>query len=344
MRCLAALLLFAIPSVALAQDLTWRWHEQEVVSYRIQTYMQFRYGELRLIAAKNIDARIEDLALGIETDCRSVSLTRRTQALECRIRKAELGLTALPAEQEKANLIAAEYSALLANARVQLELTREGRIRTVDIEGISKDTEREGARHEMLRMLVGRAFGGLEFELPKDGDTRGEPWTQGGLPLIMRLPVTSGTVGKAKVRHTVEGQEGSVVTISTSGAGSAQSGAELERAAASRQTARIVEVIWVGTMRFDEQLGVLLHNDYTVQGTLTASANAAGDAFFLTQVGWVQRVDDWEAEDAARRAAIAEEKSAKEAAAKEAAAKEAAAQQDGPAEDPGEPAEPGLQE
>ncbi len=302
MRCLAALLLFCVSGLASAQDLTWRWADHEVVSLRIQTYMEFRPGELRVYAGKNLDARVESLALGIETDCRSTTVTRRSQELECRVRKAQMGIGAVPQDQHNAESIAREYAGLLSVSRVQLELTREGRIKTVDLEGIPKDTEREGARHEVLRMLMARAFGGLELELPKDGDNRGEPWTQGGLPLIMRLPVTSGTVGKAKVRHRLESHVDGVVTIQTSGEASAQSGAELEAARAGRGSARTVQTVWAGTSRFDEQRGVLLSNDYTLQGTLTASGNAGGSSFFMTQVGLVEWVEDWEAESAAREA------------------------------------------
>lgn len=322
MRAVAALLLLCLPSLAFAQDMTWRWEDHEVRSYRIQTYMQFRPGEVRLAAGKNLDARVEDIALGLETDCRSVASSRRAMELECVINKAEMGLGAAGADQANADEIAAEYTALLAVARVQLELTREGRIKTVDVEGIPKNTEREGARHEMLRLMVARAFGGLEIELPKDGDTRGEPWEQGGLPMVMRLPVTSGTVGKAKVIHAVEHVVDGVVTIQTHGDGSAQSGRELSAAAAGQGTARVVEVVIVGTARFNEQEGYLVSNEYRIQGQLTASGAVAGDSFFLTQVGLVEYVADWDAEAKAKEAAA--EMAADEARAVEAAAAPAA--------------------
>ncbi|GEM_PF-2370741 len=342
MRAFFVLLLLCLPSVASAQDMTWRWQDHETVSFRIQTYMQFRPGEVRLYAAKNLKARVEDIALGLEVDCKNTVLTRRAQELECRVRRAELGLGTGSTDQDKLEAIATEYAGLLSVALIQVELNREGRVKTLDLEGIPKDTEREGARHELLRMIVGRAFAALEVELPKGGDTRGEPWTQGGLPLAMRLPVTAGTVGKAKVNHTIESQAGDVVTIQTQGQGSAQSGSELEASKAGMGAARVVQTVWVGTSKFDVKRGHLVSNDYRIQGTFTAAGNAAGSDFFMTQVGLAEWIEDWDAEAAAKQAAIDAEIAA-QAAAQEAARKMAedearalkAAEQDatiGPAE------------
>jgi hypothetical protein len=312
MRTLVALLLFALPAVASAQDLTWRWQDHDVLSYRIQTYMQFQPGNVRLYAAQNLDARVEDVALGLEIDCKSVVLTRRTQELECRVRRAEMGLGTGTGDHENAAAIAAEYAGLLSVALIQVELTREGKIKTFDLEGIPKDTEREAARHEALRMLVSRAFGALEIELPKDGDSRGEPWSQGGLPMTMRLPVTSGTVGKAKIKHTVESTtEAGIVTIVTQGEGSGQSGYEMELQKAQLASARVVQTVWVGTSKFDEKRGHLISNEYRIQGTLTASGSVGGSDYYMTQVGLAEWVPDWEAEAAAKQAVIDAELAAK---------------------------------
>ncbi len=337
MSALAAAALFALSTPAQAQDLTWKWQDHEQLSFRIQTYMQFRPGEVRLYAGQNLDARVEDLALGLEIDCENTMLARRTRELECSVRRAEMGLGGAR-DQENATAIAAEYAQLLSVAMIQVEQNREGKIKVLDLEGIPKDTERENARHEALRMIVSRAFGALELELPKDGDHRGEPWSQGGLPMIMRLPVTSGTVGKAKVTHRVESTADGIVTIQSQGEGSAQSGAELERAKAGLGAARIVQTVWVGTATFDEQRGHLISNDYKIQGALTASGNAGGDDYFMTQVGLVEWVEDWEAEAAAKKAA--EEAAAAEKAAAEEAARKMAEDEARAIEAASEAAEP----
>ena len=251
MRAIVMLILLVLPGLASAQDLTWKWGDHEVISYRIQVYTQVRSGELRLYAGRDIDARVVELTLGLETDCVNVGASRKVWMLECDVRRAQLGLTAVPGEEEKAASIAREYADLLSVAEIQLEYTKVGRLKSVDVEGIPKDTEREMSRHELLRMLVGRAFGSLEVELPKGGDHRDAPWKQGGLPMVMRMPVISGTAGAARITNQVMGQEGSEVLIQTTGEATVHSGAEIGAQTAGVAAARSIQMMIVGNARFD---------------------------------------------------------------------------------------------
>ena len=72
MRILTALVLvlFSASPRASAGELAYRWTTDEVMHYRVQAFV-VAPSVLRFMAARNVTARAEDVALALELDCKA---------------------------------------------------------------------------------------------------------------------------------------------------------------------------------------------------------------------------------------------------------------------------------
>ena len=292
MRILAALVLvlFSASPRASAGELTYRWTPDEVMHYRIQAFI-VAPSVLRFMAARNVAARAEDIALAMELDCRAEPPKKRTQSWRCSIHRVELGGKAWEGEQEKLDAILTEYMDRLQEATIVVDYTHTGRVQLVDVEGIPRTSDREKLIHEYLRLLLQRAFAALEVELPKDGEVPAGTWRQKGNPLSMRLPTRYGTAGGVRLHHEVVGREGDLLVLSSVGRGIVHPGSALESGAD-----RGVNMSVIGTGLFDPKRGLLVRNEVQTNGALTTSASMASAGFYLTQVVLVELLDSWEEE------------------------------------------------
>lgn len=274
-------LLFALlvtSAQAGAPTLAYKWAVGQTVSYRVQYYLR---STQRLIAGKDLDARLTDYTLGLETDCKVTEVDPVEVELHCAVRRAQLGGRAYGDEQPKLDEIFVEYSSLLAGSTIQLVMRTDGTVRELDLEGLPATFDREVSRNEALRMMVRGALAPLEFVLPKDGSAD-KAWKQKGSPMALRLPAVTGTSGGVRVTREVTGVTGDMVDVSVIGAGTVVAG----------DTARTVSIHSVGTVRFDAAQGVVARSEMTVTGTYTASGSFSTEEA-LTQVGMVERVEAW---------------------------------------------------
>jgi hypothetical protein len=292
MRILAALVLvlFSASPRAFAGELAYRWTPDEVMHYRIQAFV-VAPSVLRFMAARNVTARAEDIALAMELDCTADLPKRRTRSWHCSTHRVELGGKAWEGEQEELDGILAEYMDLLKEATIVVDYTPTGRIQLVDVEGIPRSSEREKLIHEYLRLLLQRAFAALEIEFPKNGEVPAGTWRQKGNPLSMRLPTRYGTAGGVRLNHEVVGKEGNLLVISSVGRGTMHPGSALESGAD-----RGVNMSVTGTALFDPKRGLLVRNEVQTQGALTTSASLASAGFYLSQVVLVELLESWEEE------------------------------------------------
>ena len=292
MRILTALVLvlFSASPRASAGELAYRWTTDEVMHYRVQAFV-VAPSVLRFMAARNVTARAEDVALALELDCKADPPKKRTRSWHCATHQVELGGKAWEGEQEELNGILAEYMEQLKEATIVVDFTPTGRIQLVDVEGLPKNTDREKLIHEYLRLLLQRAFAALEIELPKDGEVPAGSWRQKGNPLSMRLPTRYGTAGGVRLNHEVVGREGDFLVISSVGRGTVHPGSALESGAD-----RGVNMSVTSTALFDPKRGLLVRNEVQTNGALTTSASMASAGFYLTQVVLVELLESWEEE------------------------------------------------
>jgi hypothetical protein len=330
MRIFAALVfvLFSASPRASAGELAYQWTPNEVMHYRIQAFV-VAPSVLRFMAARNVTARAEDIALAMELDCKVDPPQKRTQSWRCSTHRVELGGKAWEGEQEKLDAILAEYMEQLKEATIVVDYTPTGRIQLVDVEGLSRNSDREKLIHEYLRLLLQRAFAALEIELPKNGEVPAGTWRQKGNPLSMRLPTRYGTAGGVRLNHEVVGREGDLLVINSVGRGTVHPGSALESGAD-----RGVNMSVTSTALFDPTRGLLVRNEVQTNGALTTSASMASAGFYLNQVVLVELLESWEEETPV------EEAPAEEAPAEEAPAEEAPAEETAEEPPPSEPAPP----
>ncbi len=321
------------PRAQASEILAYSWPLDQELHYRIQAYINAPRA-LHFWASQNLDARVIELTMAMEVNCQAQEPSRRSQEWECTVRRVELGGLAFEGEQEDLNTIFMEYASLLRESLIQVQFTRQGRIKLVDLENIPKDTEREKLMHEYLRLLIQRAFAALELELPRGGESDAGAWRQRGSPMTMRLPTRYGTAGGIHLEHEVVGTQDGLVEIHSLGRGIVTPGSALESG-----SDQAVNLNVTGTALFNVEDGVLQRYEVQTIGALTTSSSLAGSGFYINQLLLVERVLDWETDEVAEEVAEfgpgtgdSEEEAAEEETAEEETAEEEAAVDQPPVE------------
>lgn len=263
-------------------SMAYRWPVGEELDYRIQLYLATPQGT-RFLAAENLDARATETTMAMLVKCTPQTPTAKTQAINCLIHRVELYGVTKTREDDKLRRIFDEYVQTLTGATIQIEMTPQGRVRSLDLEGVTKGTSREAAVHEYLRLMVRTGFSSFELEMPKDGDPRGTSWRQKGSPMAMRLPTPMGTAGGVRLTHEVVGREGDIVSIRTYGEAVLEEGG-LDGGDGGGNLAKTVSALLVGDAKVDIHRGVLVSSAQTLQGVLTSGAGNVGDDLYINQV------------------------------------------------------------
>jgi hypothetical protein len=150
-----------------------------------------------------------------------------------------------------------------------------GRVRTIDLEGVDKTrNQRFSQIAETMRLLMVRAFAPLDLELPRKGDDKGKGTWRSDTMLATRLPVEAGTMGQVPVSHAITATDGSVIAFSSKGKGVIASG-EMRVVNNVEVPAVTLDLSYEGVARFDTATGRLLERDYLVDGRETASSLTA---------------------------------------------------------------------
>ncbi len=347
------MLLPLLLATAQAGDLTYAWPEGETLHYRIQGYVKAPR-LLRFYKSENEDARLGEFTFGLMFDCVVGKKKKKTVELACDVHKAELAGIGFASEQEKLDMIFAEYKGLLEDsATVEMVFTHEGRLKTVDLEGLDTSKRRTAGIAEDLRQTMARAFSTLEVELPKDGATPEGVWKQKGSPRIFDLPsAQQGTVGAKDYFHDVVGNEDGVLMIRHSGEGTVAEGSSMDGGTAEGSysytgKAHTISMFVAGFSTFDTERGLLLSTELRAQGMETASSSTlmqSGELYVDTFL-MADLVESWESLEApepepepAAEPALDEAPERKEAPADEAAPVDSTAPEgEAPAEEADEP-------
>ena len=123
----------------------------------------------------NIDARIVALNLSMDTTCSATALGRGWQ-LKCGVDDIALSGEAMAGEAEKLAQILTEFEDVISKASVQIQVRADGHIKSVDLEGPSKENRRYAYIHEQMRQFMRRAYSPLSVVLPKGGEDPGKDW------------------------------------------------------------------------------------------------------------------------------------------------------------------------
>jgi len=286
---LALLLLASLPApaqspapassapLALRWDLPVRYHAEA----SIQTPDGYRY-----IAWVNTEAVAKQSDISLDLSCTGQAAGRGWEVM-CTIDDASLSGVAYTGDQADLDAIFQEHSARLMDATVQIQVTADGHLGTVDLEGIDKRDDRMAEIFEDLRQLVRHDLAPLDLSMPRGGEIPHKgAWRQKGTPLLFQLLDPYGTAGGSILRHQVGERSGAMVRIDSWGHGNMSS--ELNLQSPVRD---IVNMVGGGSGRFDSAKGQVAWRKLSVEGDLTAGSAQYGNIHVYGYQGYVARIN-----------------------------------------------------
>ncbi len=279
------MLLLLSSLTASAQTLEWRWSEGQVHTWALDSVLVFAEPH-PLQARLNQEGRVRRLQTELVWTCRVGVEDRSGWELACHIDDVRLMGWPLAGEEEAVETALIELDSALTGATAQLQLTRRGHLRGVDLEGVSKAGGREAAIHETLRGVVARAAAGFDLHLPGEGPIP-EGWRQ-KTDQRFAVPVSTASQASVRVEHrTGEVGPGRVSGFST-GTGTVRYGADPQGEQAVLLAVE-AESRWV----FEGQAGHLVRREWVVVGRETASSRfeVGSPVEPYAQAGVIQHLD-----------------------------------------------------
>lgn len=238
-------------------ELAWDWSRVQ----RFYLESQVRLPLVMWLATPfNQQARATAFEIRLVTTCGpGVELTRDTVEVLCTL--DDVGLLASGMTQEEGLLqpIVEGLDEILTGAVVQLVVRPDGRVANIDLENVTRRNNRVGVINENLRLVVSRAFAGLDLLLPESSDSGN--WPQYGA-WLMAAPSSNGSAGTSEIVHSIVDRGPGGVSVVSGGRGLIVPGGG-DNLYEARMTGRAV---------FDGRNGRLLDRNWTVIAGPSASA------------------------------------------------------------------------
>lgn len=262
--------LVASPAHAVT-GLEWQWPEG--VTRRFVARSDVQLGEaVEFNAVENVDAYATRVKLALLLSCTATGPAGKTGwYLRCEIDDASVSAMPTPGTQGRVTAIAEEWAATYRDqAWIEFILTRDGALRSFDLEGVDKRIRRMQSIGEVMRQMALRALAPLNVQLPKKGDERGMgQWVQRD-SIALTLPSNQGTLGNAPITHTLTAAPtdgDSISTIVSHGEGVLATAEELNETARNTYAMKLD-----GSARFDRAAGTLLESQFYAEGRTTSSS------------------------------------------------------------------------
>lgn len=269
----------ALAPAAWAGDLVPRWDQP--VRYHAEAQVQTPNG-YRYLGRYNVEAVVLTHELSVDLACVP---TPEAGRVDCTLERVELGGQARASDEQAHAAILTEYQQALQGQVAQVYVSADGRIGTIDLEGVGKEDDRQAQIHETLRQLLRRVLAPLDLGMPRKGDPKSGTWRQKGTPLLFQLLTDYGTAGGSVMKHTLTGREGSLALIESEGRGNLSTGLDFELNAS-----QMVNMVGGGTGAFDTSTGQLAWRTLAVSGELTTESIQYGDPVVYGLAAWVGRI------------------------------------------------------
>jgi hypothetical protein len=281
---MAPWILYAALGRADAIELSSKWSTAKAVRYhaesRIETPQSFPWKAYTNLEAL---ARVTDVALDMTCDGAPF---KKQIVVKCHLDKATVAGTATKKqEQDQLDKILREWSEQLTGADVMLTVDTDGAVKLFDLEGLERNTSREGEVIEQQRQLMRRVFAPFDISMPKEGAT--EPkvaWKHKGAPLQMGLLTltSTGVGGAASMTHTVDRVDGNDAYIVTDGH---------SVMGTPENALQKVDLIAHGEARYDLAAGLIAYSDLDSNGELTAGSIDNQLPQVYRQISWIGRIE-----------------------------------------------------
>ena len=258
---LAIAALSTAPTADAAQEreeaVLWDWTQPH--RYAIET--SIRLPELIWIGSRyNQQARVDSLQIRLLAQCMPGTRERRkVWEVNCILEEVGFSAEAYPSEVGVVQQIVTDIDERLTGARIQLQMREDGRVVNIDLEDLERRNRRFAWVNENLRLLLSRAFAGLDLPLPGKGEADG--WLQ-HQSWIMRAPAQQGSYGTSEITHKVTDVDATSFTITSTGRGMIVPGEGINK----------FDSRLVSSATFDPKNGRLLDRTWSLVGGPTASS------------------------------------------------------------------------
>ena len=246
-------------SAAQEDNTTAEWDWSYPHRYALET--EVRLPELIWLGSRfNEQARIDVFDLRLLVQCApGLRESRRVWEVLCVLEEVGFRAEAYPSERGLVQQIVQDIDTRLTGAQVQLQVRNDGRLIDVDLEAVNRRNRRFAWINENVRLLLSRAFAGLDLPLPRRNMERG--WVQHS-SWIMRAPAMQGSSGTSDIGHQVTEVSSTAITIQSAGRGLIVPGE-----GANKFYSRVVS-----ETTFDHVHGRMLDRTWTLVGGPTASS------------------------------------------------------------------------
>ena len=269
----------------------WTWPEGKVRTWYVESLVVVPSPWMLGIWGTQGLGRTGKVRLTMVISCAAVDANEATWELSCEVRDAAIVAASVsgedPAVIEK---VAQHYAQALSRSELQVVMGKDGTLRNVDLEGMSKADPVEAQGQEWTRQLVRRALSGFDATTPPLGEPtwvqRDSPWSDS--------PYGGSAPGTLRLMHevsTVEGQN----TLRSVGRGALTlpiAGATAPDALTAGGGTWNMRVSALG--RFDELEGAMVERSWGLVAEAGASVGViTGQPYLLG--GYLRLVPDTEA-------------------------------------------------
>lgn len=167
------------------------------------------------------------------------------------------------ADIARAQSVLDEIDGKLTGAKLQLQVSDDGRVTNLSLEGVPKNNARQSQIHETLRQVLARLVVGFNLKLRKFNQLNEGKWYEYNSTL-MSMPMADGAnMGSNMVVHYLNPFKGQIV-VQSIGQGVVSSEAVASNGVESRTT---FNLDLIGVSIFDKNEGYMLERVWAINGT-----------------------------------------------------------------------------
>jgi hypothetical protein len=273
--------------------LAWQWEEGQEHRFVVRSDVQFPEG-FAMNGEDNMETFTTRLKLAFLLRCSPKALRgKRGWEMRCDIDDASIGAVPSPNSVGRMKPVLDEWLAIYRDkAWLEFYLGRDGRVSSIDLEGLDRRNRRMQDIGAHQRQVAMRALAPFNLQFPKKGDDQGRgQWIQRDA-IAMTYPSREGSMGGATITHGIHEQAGlpeGQTFIVSHGEGTVSSAEEY-----GESVRNVFLMALDGSARFDRARGLLLENQFFAEGTPTASSIVAEgkDSLTYQQTSYMQWVPD----------------------------------------------------
>ncbi len=190
-------LLLALNTASAQDSLTqWTWPEGKVRTWYVETLVAVPSPWMLGVWGTQGLGRTSKVRLTMLLSCSAVDATENYWELNCEVPDAAIVAASVSGEDPgMIENVAQHYAEALTQSELQLVMGKDGTLRNVDLEGLSKADPIQAQGQEWTRQLVRRALSGFDATAPPLGEStwvqRDSPWSDspygGSAPGTLRL-------------------------------------------------------------------------------------------------------------------------------------------------------------